>query len=522
MALNAILLGIVAADFIYHRWFTDDPPVAPPDKIQIPSAQPGNVVPMVWGRYRINKPLLAWAGTPHAVLATDLGFTPFVATSGYYYFLDQFFNIAIGFEGGNSRCKAVWAGDFELKSTGADDDPGPAVLPGDGTGGDPAPYAGAVLLGNQYADTPPDVIIGYFEFLNGAPDQKLRTDDGLTGLRWAGQAMIDAGVNGTLIPGYRGYLSAMLFDRSSPPLGHWCMGNSASVPPISFEIATYAAPSRSFGPDISDFFGEGIDSNPINIIYDILTGRFGKLRIETDRIDSASFHAAGHTLWTEAMGYSMAYEDGTSAGDIINDILRQIDAVLYEDPRDGKIYIKLIRADYNPNTVRELRPDTGCIRIENFAIAGWTGLPNKITVSFVSRVKGYVTDTVSGMGDANAAAVQDTEVSERLLSYSGCCTGLIAQKIADREVKANCRPIARCTAICDQSWGDVTPGMVLALTSPKLGLDRIFMRVAGITHATPSEGNVSILLVQDFSQVYRGEHTDLGNIGSSFHSPRFD
>jgi len=98
------------------------------------------------------------------------------------------------------------------------------------------------------------------------------------------------------------------------------------------------------------------ECDPAAVLYDILTSSWGKLGIGTTRIDIASFQSASQTLFDEFNGYSRCIDQGTDASQIIQELLQQMDAVLYEEPSSGKLTLKLIRFDYNSALLDDVNP----------------------------------------------------------------------------------------------------------------------------------------------------------------------
>lgn len=506
----AVYAGLLAADYVYHRWIEDPPPIQPPQNVVIPHASPGATIPLVWGRYLVKTPFLAWAGAPYTVLCTTVPYLT-ALTSGYLYGLDQLFNVAIGFEGGTHRLKGLWAGDVEIRHSVLVTDPGLTVLNGDGTGGDAAPYAGALFITSDQNTTANGMgTLGYIEFLNGAATQTLQS--GGIGTRWAGATMIAQGVDATLIPGYRGYLSACLFNRSSFPGNRWFLGPSASVPSYAFEVTSYAAGAGIMGTDITDFYGEGIDSNPMNVAYDILCGIFGKLGIDPSYIDTVSFSACAAILYTEQMGYSRSIEGFARASDVLKDIFRQVDGGYYEDPRDGKIHAYLVRQNYDPQACPVITP-INCEQLQNVVIGGWPGIPTRFRVTYPSRVQSYQDDSVCAQNQASSTGVNQANAvgtnggnNELVLDYRGCCTSLIAQKLVAREQLAQSRPITRLTAIVNRSFYTTNPGDVVAINWPEYGWSGMLFRVARVSRGTLADGRIKLDLIQEYFNISRGSH----------------
>jgi hypothetical protein len=239
----------------------------------------------------------------------------------------------------------------------------------------------------------------------------------------------------------------------------------------------------------------------VDVIYEILTGRRGKLGISSARIDTASFTIAHATLVAEGHGYSRCFSSVTPARDMLAEICEQIYAVLYFDETTKKIKIKLIRADYDPDALPVINPDNGW-KLDSFVIVGRTNPVNKVRVVFSDRSRNYQ-DNSAAAQDLASAAGQDGMVREVVIQHPGVCTALLAAKIAQRELAARSRPLIKCTATCTRKFLPTNPGDVLRLTWPELNLSGIVMRVAGVNRGSLETNDVLIDMIQDISYVRR-------------------
>lgn len=82
--------------------------------------------------------------------------------------------------------------------------------------------------------------------------------------------------------------------------------------------------------------------NPAHIVHELLTDEGWGLGLSTGVIDETSFQAAADTLYTENLGLCFRLNSSRSAQEVIDDVLRVIDAVLVETG-DGTLKLKLIR-----------------------------------------------------------------------------------------------------------------------------------------------------------------------------------
>ncbi len=516
IAAGALMLG----QYIYHR-LTDKAPTLKSDReVTLPQNDPGSTIPLIYGKCCVRKPIIAWTGTPVRYYGTPGGSVAggSLQTAVQDAFgggtdpvqllqLSVLFVLGIPFEGGDgtTRLHRIWAGDYLLSQLANTDSQVYVALDTlDGEGGlqhESPTHTKAALTTTGDPTIQGTMVLGTVEFLNGGTDQQLVDPVTFAETTLTAQRMVDDGVAPEQIPGHRGYAMALL----SAPAGvlgvNWTHGTSMNISSYRFEVSSYP----NFGLDApTNGLTPTPDANPADVIYDILRGQFAKLGYNLQLIDYAdTFHAVAQTLFDEGHGYSRALEETRTAGEHIGEILEQIDGVIYEDPSDGKIKIKLVRGDYDPATVPNITP-SNCERIEGYAAGGWSGLVNKIRVVFSDRQNHYREGSVTAQNMANAVG-QDNQVTELVMHFPGVCTEALAAEIASRELGFRSRPIAKCSAIVDRSFYRTVTGDVVALTWPEYGIDGLLFRVGNVDRGTKANGRIRLDLIQDFFYQYRGE-----------------
>ncbi len=480
-----IAAAFLLCQYVYHRWIEDQPEKPGPGReISIPRVDDGAVVPMIYGRCRVNAPFLAWISSPTAVAVEDVGMGIFTGwNAGYMYFVDMFFLVGIPFYNGSSHIHRIWVGDRalirrfshhlqleELDGSGDHE----TILSRQSTRLD---FDGADVWSE-----------GHVEFLNGNSDQLLVDAMGVS-LTYAADKMIADGIDAGYIPGYRGYLGVTLSDGQD--FARWIVGTNPAIPPYAFEMSSYLNP----GP-IAKI---GHECNPIHVLIDLITGIFAKLGMSSSFIDTVSFDYAAQVCVDEELGFSRAWEDSAEADDRILEILKFVDGVLYED--DSKVYVKLIRADYDLSACLNINPDN-CEDCSNFAAGGWTNIVNKVRVVYLDRQNGYREMSVTAHNQANAAG-QDGVVNEVVLRILGICTAALARRIAARELAARSRPIAKWTATVDRSFLRTFQGDVVTFTWPEANISAMPFRVANVRRGDRLKNKIELDLIQDYFYVHR-------------------
>lgn len=527
---DAITAGLVAGSFIYHRWLETPPPKPPWEKLSIPRVDAGSPYPIYYGQCRIKSPVLAWVNPQPLAFYQNSGNSPlfgfatdlYKQQDRYVYFANMFFVIGIPFEDGDQSIRAIYAGDTQMQSGGTSG--GLAHLDGNGNFEDSRRGPCTLFMPNYTTN----MMGGFVEFLNGNRTQTLidygtlvaSTEAGeymsapgssAFSVAWANQLRGGGGISAaapaaSLIPGYRGFTSVLLYNNnpSTTPGGdatikNFVIGPDPTLPHFSFEMQSYSNAAFNINRKI------GVDSNPIHIAYDIVTGTKGKLGIDGSFVDEPSFSAAADRLHSDqdligGLGMSRSWEGNETADEMLQEIARLIDGVFYVDPIDQKLHVRLIRNDYIPSTLARIDP-SNCEKLEAFAGGGWTAVTNKVRVNFPLRTNGYRTGTATAFNLATSIAQSDNR--ETVITHEGITTQFAANSIAGRELAARSRPLFKCQAIVDRSFWRTNPGDVVLVNWPRLGIANGVFRVASVNRGLLADRKVVLNLIQDYFFVWR-------------------
>lgn len=528
MAILELTAGaLLAADFFYHRWFADDDEAKAQakasfaDSLDIPQTEEGSPIPYIYGKVRVTRPILAWHSTPSTIAGEEGS----LAEGRTYFCASMFFLLGMPFADGDStnRIHRVWQGDVEYQPALLGSTPPLVATPVtleelDGDGDKEDENRGvAFIAARKIAD---DELTfssgGAVEFLNGNPNQTL-TDSTAPyfGNTRAGVQM--RGVSsGDDIPGYRGVMSAFFYEvvRDGVDKTKFRWNIAPQLGPVSVEASSYKTDGGY--PAVGVMGRSGEDSNPINALWDILTAK-RKLGLPTSLLDVDSFGDAATTVYQESNGFSRCFDARMPAREMIREILRQVDGGIFEDPKTGKLKIKLVRPDYNYNDLPHITRQN-CKAIENLSISTTEDVPNKILVRFRSRELGYLDDTAPAQNNANAVGQDGIERPETL-DYLGVSNMANASRIAARELAALCRSVIKCRALVWRGFLDVGPLDAVRVTWSSPDLSGLVFRVAGPPyHGTLRDGVIALDLISDYQYQYRAlppqppiDHPDIGS-----------
>lgn len=493
-AAAAWLIG----DYLYNYYTQTAPePPKPSDRIALPVTTVGSPVPIIYGRYRVKSPVLAWNSAAAAtVYNSSLGNAEFT------YSMSMLFCVGYTFREGRNKVLEIYFDDtrgVDNRSTTNPAYPTQYVtdLKGDGGHENPASFSHTQSVPTATYDE--SQTGGTVELLNGHSTQHIFNPDGTSNTLY-GDAVLYNGEFKRQTPNYYGMLSLFLSSYvpnyvngvAGPSQTHlgFLLGTKATIPKISFEVETRPASIYE------DYVLPGaVDVNPITCMIDLLTDS-RKLGNLPSRLDMVGFHAAELKVMQEGILMSRAYDTRQPASDLINEILSLVDGIFYEDPADGRYYIRLIRPDYDPSSIRQINP-SNCESVEQFAAPGQYDLPNQVSITYSSRGNAYESATVSQQSQGLIYGT-DGDIRDVTVQLPCLCDDALAPLIAERETHSRCMPLIKCAVIVNRSFYTARPGDAVKLVWPEANISSMVFRVVNVSRGTLQDGKIRMNLIQDY------------------------
>lgn len=288
------------------------------------------------------------------------------------------------------------------------------------------------------------------------------------------------------VPGFRGILTAFFMGLAGGRAGFMWSMNSPYIKPASFKV-------KRMPRGLNDGYQQiGNDANPAHIIYECLTNTVWGMGGSPDQIDVAGFQAAGQTLYNEGMGLSLMWTGQTTIQSFVQEVLDHIEATFFLHPRTGLLTLKLIRADYDVETLLELSPDNAVLT--NFQRKAWGETINEINASWTNPENEQDENvTVHDLG--NIAAQGNLVSSTR--SYYGVRNASLALRLAIRDLTVSSFPVASCEVEIDRRAWDVVPGDVVKVTWPEHEVSGLVMRVGSIRYGKAGDPKIRASLIED-------------------------
>lgn len=236
--------------------------------------------------------------------------------------------------------------------------------------------------------------------------------------------------------------------------------------------------------------GQGM--NPAHIIRECLTDTEWGMGYNSGDIGN-SFQSAADTLYSENFGMSLLWDRAITIEEFLNEVIQTIDGSLYVDITTGKFELSLARDDYDPGNLPVL-DESNIISVQQVKRKSSAELVNSVTLKFWNQ-NTYATDSVQ-VHDIALIGMMGAQVGTTI-TYDGITDPALASVIATRELRALSRKLASVTLITTRAISGLQIGGVFAFTWPRLGIERMILRVIEIEYGNLTDGSIKIKTVED-------------------------
>lgn len=425
------------------------------DDVNFPRATEDAPIPLILGRVRMKAPNVTWFGNFRTVPITEKIKTGLFSskriTVGYRYFLTMDLALAMG---PGIACREIYVDD-KLAWSG-------------NTGGGATVAIGPVGISfGGYKEGGAMSMSGFFH--SGAFDLVNQPVD----------SVIEGQVGVGNVPAYLG-TSHISLDGE--------LGESAQLRKMAFVLECY---TNSLGLPNNGRIGD--DMNPAEAIYQIMTDEWRGLGVDASLIDNASLIDIGNVLFNEGNGVSVQVTAEATGKKVIEEILRQIDGVAYQDPATGRIIFKLIRDDYDVDLL-DIYDENDIIKIENFSRSGWDEVLAQVKISFPQRDSD--SDAVAISQDMATAGMVG-RLRSTTISMPFCYDKNLANTLASRERAQLSVPLFRMTIQMNRNGNRLRPGDVFKVNWADYGINELVMRVQEFDFGSLLDGKLVVRCLQD-------------------------
>jgi len=236
--------------------------------------------------------------------------------------------------------------------------------------------------------------------------------------------------------------------------------------------------------------------NPVHWIREIYTDTEWGLGNATTIFDDVALKTSADTLYTEGFGLCIKWEGEQSLEDHVKDILRHINATIYEDHSTGLLVLKLIRDDYDSeDSAFEEFDKTDIISIDDFTRGTIHKVPD---VTYVKCWDMYNNLPVTVLNHDLALISSQSEMSiPNDVSYTGVVDSELGGKLAARDQYQLSAFPAAMTIKCKRTMSHLNPGDVFKIVYEPLGIASMIIRVVTPHYGTLSDGTVVLDCIED-------------------------
>lgn len=440
------------------------------DDFSIPTAEEGRIIPVIAGKVKIDGPNVTWYGDlrvdPITKKIKTGWFSSTKQTIGHKYFMGMQMFLCHARE--DLDIHEIRFGDKQPSNTRTEEAGGVVRFEFD----DENFYGGNEKEGG---------ITGTLRFYRGRDAQPANTYFG-------------SQIGVPVAPAYQGFAHAILEQLY--------LGTSSYIKPVGYIISSY--------PNTLAVTGNkhkiGDDANPVCFLFEIINDPVWGLNINAARFNTARWIAAAERVFDEEYGISMIVNGGSSAEDLIDEILRHIDGVVYTDPETGLLEISLARADYDVEAIPEFTPDD-MVAAPKFSRASWSQTKNTIKVTYVERDNNF-TESVVAQQDLANIQQREGEIATEEIQFLGFSNWTAANRACARALKTMAYPLAKVSLSLNRTAWTLRPGSVFKLTWPARGLNGVVMRVIRIDYGNLKQNRVDIEAVEDIFAISQSAYDE--------------
>ncbi|QJI52247.1 hypothetical protein [Cronobacter phage JC01] len=235
--------------------------------------------------------------------------------------------------------------------------------------------------------------------------------------------------------------------------------------------------------------------NPVHIIYEALTNRAWGLGRDRSLFLDDAWRKAADDIYDEGFGLCIRWGRQDTLMSFVQTIIDHIGCAVYVDKFTGKFKIKLIRNDYDADSLPIVDMDSGLLSIDEATNASTYNLINEVIVN----AHNPVTNKDFQARQHNLALIQTQgALNSDTRDYPGIPTPELAIRIAQRDLKAASTNVRRFTVTADRRLWRLQPGDVFKLRDPQSrGIETVVVRVGKVEETNQTDGSIKITAVQD-------------------------
>jgi hypothetical protein len=231
--------------------------------------------------------------------------------------------------------------------------------------------------------------------------------------------------------------------------------------------------------------------NPAHILVQCAIDKDWGRQLTLADLDIDSYRAAADQLYAEGFGLCFRYNRQDDLDTFIQQILDHIGAAQYGNLSTGKLTLKLLRDDYDPDALPVFTYDNGIIGVQDDDSTSADAAPNEMVVTFHDPV----TNSDGEVRAQNLGAIQSVGLISSNVEYKAIPTHALAARVAQRDLETSAAGLTRLVIEFDRRGGVLAPASVFRISLPDRNITNMVLRVGKIEEQ--ESGGLKVTAVQD-------------------------
>lgn len=236
----------------------------------------------------------------------------------------------------------------------------------------------------------------------------------------------------------------------------------------------------------------GDQANAAHIIVESINNSEWGMGYPLADLDLVKCQDVADTLYDEGFGLGLIWRQQTSIQEFLNLVLQHINAVINTDRTTGKLFPRLIRNDYDVETLLELNPSNSML--ESYSRPTFGETVNEITLKFTTPEG--TTDAVT-VHDLASITSNQSQIVNQTIELPGIQDAALAARIAQRELDSRSKPICKLSIITNRIAFNLYEGEVFKFSWPEHGIEQMICRVVDVDLGSLQNNVITIEAIED-------------------------
>lgn len=234
-------------------------------------------------------------------------------------------------------------------------------------------------------------------------------------------------------------------------------------------------------------------ANAAHIIRECLLNEDWGLGMDETDLDNASFIAMADTLYDEGFGLSMLLSNQDKTDKFIQEVLRHVQGVIYNDRTTGKYVVKLVRDDYVISSL-QVFDESNILSVESYDKPS----PGELLDEVIIKYRPRDASKDAAVSFQNLATVESQlSVVTQTINYPGIDKHSNAARVGAKELRQASSKISKAKLKVNREAWQMNPGDVFKFSWAVYGIDALVMRVTKIDFGKLTSPTITIDVIED-------------------------